>query len=199
MTPSASPSTAPVPTALPSEGEEPIYLAIIWHQHQPVYTKNPETGAYVRPWVRVHATKDYVDMAAILEQYPTVHATFNLTPSLIRQLDDLAAGAKDLYWILAEIPAAELDDEQRQFILDRFFDTNRRIIARVPDSGRSGPAHCNPPGAQIDPWRQTGDVALCGRALEPGWFSQQRRDAGSRRAARGGLAAPLAARPTTPE
>lgn len=138
MTPSASPSTEPIltapaePTALPSEGEEPIYLAIIWHQHQPVYTKNPETGAYVRPWVRVHATKDYVDMAAILEQYPTVHATFNLTPSLIRQLDDLAAGAKDLYWVLAEIPAAELRAEQRQFILDRFFDTNRRIIARFP-------------------------------------------------------------------
>jgi len=132
MTPSVSPSTVPVPTALPSEGEEPIYLAIIWHQHQPVYAKNPETGAYVRPWVRVHATKDYVDMAAILEQYPTVHATFNLTPSLIRQLDDLAAGAKDLYWVLAEIPAAELDHEQRQFILDRFFDTNRRIIARFP-------------------------------------------------------------------
>ncbi|NOR83367.1 MAG: hypothetical protein GQ526_07720, partial [Ardenticatenales bacterium] len=138
LTPSASPSTTPVltapvePAALPSEGEGPIYLAIIWHQHQPVYTKNPETGAYVRPWVRVHATKDYVDMAAILERYPTVHATFNLTPSLIRQLDDLAAGAKDLYWVLAEIPAAELDHEQRQFILDRFFDTNRRIIARFP-------------------------------------------------------------------
>ncbi|MDX1418156.1 MAG: hypothetical protein R3293_28410, partial [Candidatus Promineifilaceae bacterium] len=85
--------------------EEPIYLSIIWHQHQPVYFKDLESNTYIRPWVRVHATKDYVDMAAILDRYPDIHATFNLTPSLIRQLDDLSAGAKDLYWTLAEIPA----------------------------------------------------------------------------------------------
>ncbi|MDX1416058.1 MAG: glucodextranase DOMON-like domain-containing protein, partial [Candidatus Promineifilaceae bacterium] len=112
--------------------EEPIYLSIIWHQHQPVYFKDPESNTYIRPWVRVHATKDYVDMAAILDQYPDIHATFNLTPSLIRQLDDLSAGAKDLYWTLAEIPAEDLTDEQKQFILDRFFDTNRKMVARFP-------------------------------------------------------------------
>ncbi|HJS29634.1 MAG TPA: glucodextranase DOMON-like domain-containing protein [Anaerolineales bacterium] len=111
---------------------EPIYLSIIWHQHQPVYYKDAETNSYIRPWVRVHATKDYVDMAAILREYPEIHATFNLTPSLIRQLDDLGAGAKDLYWTLSEIPADELTEEQKQFILDRFFDTNRNIIARFP-------------------------------------------------------------------
>lgn len=112
--------------------EDPIYLAIIWHQHQPLYFKDPESNAYARPWVRVHATKDYVDMAAILQEYPGIRATFNLTPSLIRQLDDLGAGAKDIYWDLSDIPANELSDEQKQFILDRFFDTNRKIIARFP-------------------------------------------------------------------
>jgi hypothetical protein len=74
--------------------DEPIYLSIIWHQHQPVYFKDPDSGVYAKPWVRVHATKDYVDMAAILEQYPAVRATFNLTPSLIRQIVDLEAGQK---------------------------------------------------------------------------------------------------------
>jgi alpha-amylase/alpha-mannosidase (GH57 family) len=97
-----------------------------------VYYKDPETDLYVRPWVRVHAAKDYVDMAAMLEDYPEIHATFNLTPSLIRQLDDFAAGAKDLYWSLAEIPADQLSDEDKQFILDRFFDINREIIGRFP-------------------------------------------------------------------
>lgn len=115
-----------------SEAENPIYLAIIWHQHQPVYYRDPQSGLYSRPWVRVHATKDYVDMAAMLEQYPEIHATFNLTPSLIRQIDDFEAGAKDLYWAYAEIPADELSEEQKQFILDRFFDTNREIIGRFP-------------------------------------------------------------------
>ncbi|HRO24962.1 MAG TPA: hypothetical protein PLR07_11790, partial [Promineifilum sp.] len=111
---------------------EPIYLAIIWHQHQPVYYKDPETGIYIKPWVRLHAAKDYVDMAAILQEYPDIKATFNLTPSLIRQLDDLGAGATDLYWQHTIIPADELSDEQKQFILDHFFDTNRKIIARFP-------------------------------------------------------------------
>ena len=137
---SVPPTSIPVPTNTPDEPQEtevpqaadPVYLAIIWHQHQPYYFKDTESNAYVRPWVRVHATKDYVDMAAILNQYPEIHATFNLTPSLIRQLDDLGAGAKDLYWVLSEIPAEELNDEQKQFILDRFFDTNRKIIARFP-------------------------------------------------------------------
>ena len=116
----------------PELTEEPIYLSIIWHQHQPVYFKDQETNTYTKPWVRMHAVKDYVDMASILEQYPDIHATFNLTPSLLRQLDDLGQGAKDLYWTHAEIPAEDLSDEEKQFILDRFFDANQKIVARFP-------------------------------------------------------------------
>ena len=110
--------------------EDPIYLAIIWHQHQPVYYKNPETDRYIRPWVRVHATKDYVDMVNTVANYPDVHVTFNLTPSLLRQIEDLSSGAKDEYWYLAEVPADELTEDQKVFILERFFDTNRNIISR---------------------------------------------------------------------
>ncbi len=125
--------TTAIPTHTPTAiAEEPIYLSIIWHQHQPVYYKDPETGIYEKPWVRVHAAKDYVDMAAMLKNYPNIHVTFNLTPSLIRQLDDLQAGAKDLYWTTAEVPADQLTGEQKQFLLDRFFDTNRKIIERFP-------------------------------------------------------------------
>jgi alpha-amylase/alpha-mannosidase (GH57 family) len=134
-TPEATPTSE---TAEPTERgplvieEGKLYVAIIWHQHQPVYYKDPETGVYERPWVRVHAAKDYVDMAAILQQYPMIHATFNLTPSLIRQLDDIADGTKDLYWVYTEIRADDLTQEQKQFILDRFFDINPAIIARFP-------------------------------------------------------------------
>ncbi|MGC9400507.1 MAG: glucodextranase DOMON-like domain-containing protein [Anaerolineae bacterium] len=124
-------TSTPEPTPTP-EPELPLYLAIIWHQHQPVYFKDPETGVYAKPWVRVHAAKDYVDMAAMLEAYPDVKATFNLTPSLIRQLDDLAQGAGDAYGVHTEVPAAELTDEQKRFILRYFFDINPKIIARFP-------------------------------------------------------------------
>jgi alpha-amylase/alpha-mannosidase (GH57 family) len=140
-TPTATISFTQSPTIVPTSvltelptatAEEPIYLSIIWHQHQPVYYKDPETGVYEKPWVRVHAAKDYVDMAAMLKNYPNIHVTFNLTPSLIRQLDDFQAGAKDLYWTTAEVPADQLTGEQKQFLLDRFFDTNRKIITRFP-------------------------------------------------------------------
>jgi alpha-amylase/alpha-mannosidase (GH57 family) len=119
-------------TTTDTTAESPIYLAIIWHQHQPVYFKDPETGLYAKPWVRLHATKDYVDMATTVSQFPDIHTTFNLTPSLIRQLDDFAAGAQDLYWVHTETPAAELTEMEKQFILNRFFDTNRKIIDRFP-------------------------------------------------------------------
>ncbi|MFN0157721.1 MAG: carbohydrate-binding module family 20 domain-containing protein [Bacteroidota bacterium] len=66
-------------------GTKPVYLNIIWHQHQPLYV-NPETDQLQGPWVRTHATKDYYDMAAMLKNYPDVHCNINLTSSLLHQL-----------------------------------------------------------------------------------------------------------------
>ena len=72
--------------------EEPeLYVMLMWHQHQPYYTKNEE-GYYTRPWVRVHATKDYLDMVELVADYPEMKATFNLTPVLLRQLEDYSNG-----------------------------------------------------------------------------------------------------------
>ena len=116
----------------PASDDNTLYVAIIWHQHQPVYYKDPETGIYEKPWVRVHGTKDYLDMAKTVAEYPNVHMTFNITPSLIRQIDDFNNGARDLYWIKSEIPASELTDDDKRFILQHFFDANEKIIARFP-------------------------------------------------------------------
>src|SRR5512139_1196220 len=101
--PTTEATEIPVKESTPTtQVESPLYLALVWHQHQPLYYKN-ENGVYTRPWVRAHATKDYYDMASIVQQYPNVHVTYNLTPVLIRQLDDFAQnGAKDIYWVLAE-------------------------------------------------------------------------------------------------
>lgn len=62
-----------------------LFLNLIWHQHQPLYL-DPGTDQLQGPWVRTHATKDYYDMAAILEQYPDIHYNVNLTSSLLFQL-----------------------------------------------------------------------------------------------------------------
>jgi alpha-amylase/alpha-mannosidase (GH57 family) len=62
-----------------------LYLNIIWHQHQPLYL-DPESDQLQGPWVRTHGTKDYYDMTAILEKYPNIHFTVNVTSSLLCQL-----------------------------------------------------------------------------------------------------------------
>ena len=77
----------------------PLHVAFVWHQHQPLY-KSPEggsssslvTGRYRLPWVRLHGTKDYLDLILMLERYPKLHQTVNLVPSLILQLEDYIAG-----------------------------------------------------------------------------------------------------------
>ena len=117
----------------PANADDVLFVNIVWHQHQPLYYKD-ENGVYTRPWVRVHATKDYYDMASMVAKYPNVHVTFNITPVLIRQLEDYAKnGAKDLYWVMAEKPANQLTTEEKRFILQRFYDVNwGKIIARYP-------------------------------------------------------------------
>src|ERR1700687_2387914 len=71
--------------------DPPLSVLFLWHQHQPLY-KDALTNRYELPWVRLHATKDYYDMVALLDEFPTVKANFNLVPSLLIQLDDYAQG-----------------------------------------------------------------------------------------------------------
>ncbi|MDJ0953335.1 MAG: glycoside hydrolase family 57 protein, partial [Acidimicrobiia bacterium] len=118
-------------TAVPEEQGEPLNLVLMWHQHQPLYPKD-EAGVVSRPWTRVHATKDYYDMAALVADYPDLRVTFNLTPVLMRQIEEMTEGTKDIYWTMTEVPADQLSDDEKTFIIDRFFDTNSQIVARFP-------------------------------------------------------------------
>ena len=92
--------------------------------HQPYY-KDPLTGDYRLPWVRLHGIKDYYDMAAILEDFPLVHQVFNLVPSLIEQiLDYVDNKAIDKFLETTKVPAEDLSAEQKTFILSDFFFAN---------------------------------------------------------------------------
>jgi len=101
--------------------EFPLSVLFLWHQHQPLY-KDALSNRYELPWVRLHATKDYYDMAALLEEYPTLRVNFNLAPSLLAQLDDYAEGkAQDKFLELTLKKTSDLSFEDRQFILQNFF------------------------------------------------------------------------------
>jgi alpha-amylase/alpha-mannosidase (GH57 family) len=102
----------------------PLYIAFIWHMHQPLY-RDPLSHYYMMPWVRLHGVKDYLDMVTILKRYPRLHQTFNLVPSLLEQIEDYASGeASDRYLTLSQIPVAELSRAEKEEILLTFFDLN---------------------------------------------------------------------------
>lgn len=92
---------------------------MLWHQHQPYYKQD---DIYLLPWTRLHATKDYYDIAVALERFPKVRQTINVVPSLLVQLIDYVEnGASDLVMKLTAIPAAELTEEDKIVILRYFF------------------------------------------------------------------------------
>ena len=98
-------------------------LALVWHMHQPCY-RDALTGRTLLPWTRLHATKDYADMVTALRRHPRVHATFNLTPVLLEQLEAIASGDADLYLELARKRAAEVTAEEQRFLARHFFSVN---------------------------------------------------------------------------
>jgi alpha-amylase/alpha-mannosidase (GH57 family) len=110
-----------------------IQVLFVWHQHQPFY-KDLATGVYRLPWVRMHALKDYYGMVKLLDEFPDVHQTFNLVPSLITQVQDYANGtARDPFLDVATKPAPDLSLDERRFALTYLFQANEtQLIRRYP-------------------------------------------------------------------
>ncbi|WP_009631462.1 alpha-amylase/alpha-mannosidase [Synechocystis sp. PCC 7509] len=111
----------------------PLYVAFVWHQHQPLYkgsdSSNSGSQQYRLPWVRLHGTKDYLDLVLLLERYPKLHQTVNLVPSLILQLEDYIAGtAFDPYLTVCLTPDEQITREQHEFIIEHFFDANHHTL-----------------------------------------------------------------------
>src|ERR1700678_415558 len=113
-----------------------IYLCFLWHMHQPFY-KDLISGEYKLPWTRMHALKDYYGMARILEEFPSVHQTFNLVPSMLVQVAEYASGeAADPFLDAALKPAESLTDADRAFILRHsFYSDPQHMIYRYPRYG----------------------------------------------------------------
>lgn len=105
-------------------------ICFLWHMHQPYYT-DPVAGSASMPWVRLHASKAYFDMAFLIGRFPSVRATFNFTPSLLLQLTELSSGSiQDIFLEHARKPAAELTDLERAFIIRHFFSANWATMVR---------------------------------------------------------------------
>ena len=98
-----------------------VKLALLWHMHQPFY-EDLATGEHILPWVRLHAIKDYWGMAALLREFPRIRVTFNLVPSLVKQVLAFAEDrARDRHLELGLKPAAELTPEESQWMVANGF------------------------------------------------------------------------------
>jgi alpha-amylase/alpha-mannosidase (GH57 family) len=66
-------------------------------------------------------------MVKLLDEFPNVHQTFNLVPSLITQIQEYAEGtARDSFLAVAARPAKDLTADERRFALQYLF---QRILS----------------------------------------------------------------------
>lgn len=101
-----------------------VSLALLWHQHQPYYPDDLG-GENPMPWVRLHGTKDYWGMAMLLQETPEMHATVNLVPSLLVQLQAYTDRNKqDTHLRLSRLPVDGLSESDLHYLLDNFFMVN---------------------------------------------------------------------------
>ncbi|RPH93892.1 hypothetical protein EHM69_09010 [candidate division KSB1 bacterium] len=98
-------------------------ILFLWHHHQPFYHA-PEAERPVMPWVRLHAVRGYVDMLTVARETGAA-MTFNFTPALLEQLAFASDNdPADEFERISRIPARDLTEEEKKFLLMNFFSIN---------------------------------------------------------------------------
>lgn len=101
-----------------------VFVLFLWHMHQPFY-KDALSGRYTLPWVRLHGSKDYLDMITILNDYPNINQNINVVPSLIQQINEYVNGKADDKFIEVSVKQTSvLTKADKAFIIENFFLAN---------------------------------------------------------------------------
>ncbi len=128
----------------------PLRVAFLWHMHQPSY-KDPQTGVYRLPWVRLHCLKDYYDMAARLDDFPGIKANFNLMPCLVEQIIDYASGGVvDSHLDLSRKRVGTLTKREKIALLRNSFLGNRSTIVERHPRYRALLEKCGSLGSELE-------------------------------------------------
>ncbi|HPQ71444.1 MAG TPA: glycoside hydrolase family 57 protein [bacterium] len=109
----------------------PLRVALLWHMHQPYYLDDL-SGETSLPWVRLHATKAYADMNAVLARHPQMACTINVVPSLLAQLKAYEQDERlsDTFLNLSRIYPEDLEPDEKAFIVRYFFMSNWDTMVR---------------------------------------------------------------------
>ncbi len=103
--------------------QKELSVAFVWHFHQPNYQTQPN-GIRLMPWARLHAIKDYLDMLLIIKKFPNIKLNFSIVPALIDTIEDYAKDGHDIHSKLTVTPVEQLNDDDKLYILNYFFDVN---------------------------------------------------------------------------
>ncbi len=117
-----------------------LNVVLYWHMHQPEY-RDLRNGEYHLPWTYLHTIKDYVDMAAHLEENPQARAVVNFAPVLLEQIDDYSQqldgylnhgrALRDRLLSALADPVMDLDEASRIHIIRACLKANQqRLIER---------------------------------------------------------------------
>ncbi len=109
-----------------------INIAFIWHFHQPNYQQKPDSD-FLLPWVRLHATKDYLDMLKKIDECKNLKLNFNFSPILLESLNEYLNGAKDLHLKLLLKNQDDITTDEKVYILNNYFDLNyKNMVLKRP-------------------------------------------------------------------
>jgi len=110
-----------------------LYLCFLWHMHQPWYI-DPFTQEFEMPWVFLHAIKDYYEMPWLVSRYKKIKATFNLVPSLIKQLQIYSENPSSCKFLnLLKKDANKISNTEKDYLLTILFNTNlTTMIKPIP-------------------------------------------------------------------
>ncbi len=120
----------------------PMPVVFCWHMHQPEY-RDLRSDEFQLSWTYLHAMKDYVDMAAHLEQQPDARAVVNFAPVLLDQIEDYVSqldgfinhGGAIRDSLLSALAESTLpgDNQQRTVLMGKCLRVNKqRVIERFP-------------------------------------------------------------------
>ena len=105
-----------------------LSIAFLWHMHQPVYQLTAN-GDYLMPWVRLHAVKDYLDMALWADKFDNLKLNFNFVPVLLDSIIEYAQkNAHDIHSRMLITPQENFTEEDKIYILNNFFDANYQTM-----------------------------------------------------------------------
>ncbi|MDY0058592.1 MAG: glycoside hydrolase family 57 protein [Myxococcota bacterium] len=102
-------------------------VVFLWHMHQPSY-ESPDGSPPAMPWVRLHATRAYRDLAWIFQDHPQVRMVVNFVPCLLDQLERVVAGSTDAFRELTRRDPATLTAEERRFLATHFFSCRQETL-----------------------------------------------------------------------